>query len=129
MKKKIFKEKYHILEIEYNKSEIKYKNLDEIILFLQNKINSNPVIKFIAIFDHYSHTKSLENSFISEDIINAKNIIFCFGLEIQNPDVLAVRPRSIGVCEKENSFVINFQVAPSEAVTETIKEYIKEIKE
>jgi hypothetical protein len=54
---------------------------------------------------------------------------FCFGLEIPTPEVLAVRPRSIGVCETKNSFVINFLVAPNETANDTMKSFIKEIKE
>lgn len=44
MKQKIFKEKYHIFEIEYNKNELKYKNVDEIINHLKEKIDNHPVI-------------------------------------------------------------------------------------
>ena len=128
MQEKMFKEKYHIFEIEYKKEEIKYKNVDEIISFLEEKVKKHPIISFISIFDHYTHTKSLENSVISENIIDAKNIIFCFGLEIPTPEVLAVRPRSIGVCETKDSFVINFLVAPNETANDTMKSFIKEIK-
>lgn len=35
MKQKIFKEKYHIFEIEYKKSELNFKSVDEIITALQ----------------------------------------------------------------------------------------------
>jgi len=128
MQEKMFKEKYHIFEIEYKKEEIKYKNVDEIISFLEKKVKNHPIISFISIFDHYTHTKSLENSVISENILDAKNIIFCFGLEIPTPEVLAVRPRSIGVCETKDSFVINFLVAPNETANDTMKSFIKEIK-
>lgn len=37
MKQKIFKEKYHIFEIEYNKNELKYTSVDEIIDALKSK--------------------------------------------------------------------------------------------
>ena len=108
MKQKIFKEKYHIFELEYQKDEIKYKNVDEIITALQVKIDAHPVLAFIAIFDQYKHTSSLEGSEINPNIKAAKNIVFCFGKELPTPEVLAVRPRSIGVCEMKDSFVVNF---------------------
>ena len=60
MKQKIFKDKYSIFEIEYKKDELKYKSVDEIINALQVKIDAHPVIAFIAIFDQYAHTSSLE---------------------------------------------------------------------
>ena len=44
MKQKVFKEKYHIFEIEYKKNELKYKSVDEIITALQVKIDQHPVI-------------------------------------------------------------------------------------
>jgi hypothetical protein len=128
MKEKIFKEKYPIFEIEFKKNELKYKNVDEIIVALKEKIDANPVIAFIAIFDHYKHTLSLQDGIINPNIKDAKNIIFCFGKEIPTPEIMAVRPRSIGVCEMQDSFVINFLEAPSETVNKTIKEFIKSLK-
>ncbi len=129
MTEKVFKEKYHIFEIEYKKDEIKYKSVDEIISFLEEKIKNHPVISFISIFDHFAHTKSLANSVINENIIDGKNIVFCFGVEIPTPEVFAVRPRSIGVCETKTSFVINFLVAPNETANDVMKSFVKAIKE
>lgn len=128
MKQKIFKEKYHIFEIEYKKNELKYKSIDEIIAALQIKIDAHPVIAFIAIFDQYKHTSSLEDGVINPNIKAAKNIVFCFGKEIPTPDVLAVRPRSIGVCELENSFIINYLEAPNETANKTMEEFVKSLK-
>lgn len=128
MKQKIFKEKYHIFEIEYKKNELKYKSVDEIITALQIKIDAHPVIAFIAIFDQYKHTSSLEDGVINPNIKAAKNIVFCFGKEIPIPDVLAVRPRSIGVCELENSFIINYLEAPNETANKTMEEFVKSLK-
>ncbi|MDD2887240.1 MAG: hypothetical protein PHY66_05520 [Aliarcobacter sp.] len=128
MKQKIFKDKYPIFEIEYKKDELKFKNVDEIITALKKRIEERPDIAFIAIFDHYKHTSSLKNNVINPNIKDAKNIIFCFGKEIPTPEIMAVRPRSIGVCEMEDSFVINFLEAPSEAVNKTIEEFIKSLK-
>ncbi len=128
MKQKIFKDKYSIFEIEYKKNELKFKSVDEIISALQVKIDAHPVIAFIAIFDQYAHTSSLQSGEINEKIIAAKNIIFCFGKELPTPEVLAVRPRSIGVCELEDSYVINYLEAPNEAANETMENFIKSLK-
>ena len=127
MKQKIFKEKYHIFELEYQKDEIKYKNVDEIITALQVKIDAHPVLAFIAIFDQYKHTSSLEGSEINPNIKAAKNIVFCFGKEIPTPEVLAVRPRSIGVCELEDSFVVNFLEAPNDTANKTMEDFVKSL--
>jgi hypothetical protein len=127
MKQKIFKEKYHIFELEYKKSEIKYKSVDEIIAALQVKIDSHPVLAFIAIFDQYKHTSSLEGSEINPNIKAAKNIVFCFGKELPTPEVLAVRPRSIGVCEMQDSFILNFLEAPNEMANKTMEDFVKSL--
>ncbi len=128
MKQKIFKDKYHIFEIEYNKDELKYKNVDEIIEALKDRIDVHSVVSFIAIFDQYNHTNSL-NGEINPDILAAKNIIFCFGKELPTPEVLAVRPRSIGVCETKDKFILNFLEAPNDMANKTMEEFIKSLKE
>ncbi len=127
MKQKVFKEKYHIFEIEYKKSELQYKSVDEIIAALQVKIDAHPVIAFIAIFDQYKHTASLKDGEINPSIKAAKNIVFCFGKELPTPEVLAVRPRSIGVCELEDSFVVSFLEAPNDAANKTMEDFVKSL--
>ncbi len=128
MKQKMFKDKYSIFEIEFKKDELKFNSVDEIINALQIKIDAHPIIAFIAIFDQYAHTSSLEMGEVNPAIKAAKNIIFCFGKELPTPEVLAVRPRSIGVCELEDSYVINYLEAPNEAANETMENFIKSLK-
>jgi hypothetical protein len=127
MKQKIFKDKYHIFEIEFSKNELKFKNVNEILAALKDKIDAHPVIAYISTFDQFSQTKRVDGV-IREDIKDAKNIIFCFGKEIPTPEVLAVRPRAIGVCELEDSFVVNFLEAPNEQANIIMEEMIKSLK-
>ncbi|XPV70489.1 MAG: DUF6858 family protein [Halarcobacter sp.] len=127
MKQKIFKDKYHIFEIVFEKSELNYTNVDEILEILKKKIDAHPVITYIANFDQFAQTKRV-NGVIRPDIKAAKNIIFCFGKEIPTPEVLAIRPRSIGVVELEDSFVVNFLEAPNEQANVLMEEMIKSIK-
>jgi len=127
MKQKIFNDKYHIFEIEFDKKEMTYKSVDEIINALKEKIDAHKVITFIAIFDQFAQTKRL-NGIIREDIKDAKNIVFCFGKEIPTPEVLAVRPRAIGVVELTQSFVVNFLEAPNEQANVTMEDMIKSLK-
>jgi hypothetical protein len=128
LEQKIFKEKYNIFEITYKKDELKYKSVDDIITALQVRIDAHPVTVFIATFDQYKHTSSLEDGEINPIIKAAKNIIFCFGKELPTPEVLAVRPRSIGVCELEDSFVVNFMEAPNDTANKTMEEFVKSLK-
>ena len=128
MQHKIFKDKYSIYEIEFKKSELKFTNIDDIINALKDKIDSHPVSTFIASFDQYAQTSALKMGEINEKIKAAKNIIFCFGKELPTPEVLAVRPRSIGVCELENSFIINYMEAPNSSANDTMENFVKSLK-
>lgn len=127
MKQKIFKDKYHIFEIEFTKEELEYSNVDEILGALKEKIDAHQVITYIATFDQYAQTTRL-NGEIRADIKDAKNIVFCFGKEIPTPEVLAVRPRAIGVVELEDSFVVNFLEAPNEQANVVMEDMIKGLK-
>ncbi|SFV54352.1 FIG00495699: hypothetical protein [hydrothermal vent metagenome] len=118
-------EKYPVFKLELTKSDTKFKNVDEILSHFEEKISSHPVAKYIGIFDHYGHTTSLEVGKVSEDIIDAKNIIFCFGKELPKPEVLAIRPRSIGVAEMSDSFVISFMEAPNKDANNSMIEWVE----
>ena len=127
MRQKIFKEKYPIFEIEFDKNESKFSNLDEIIEYLKSKIDEHPVAVYIATFDHYAHTSSLKEGEIAPDIKEAKNIVFCFGKELPTPEVMAVRPRSIGVCDMGDSFTAVFMEAPNPQANEAMESWVKSL--
>ena len=84
--------------------------------------------KYITIFDHYEHTTSLDDATYSKEIKDAKNIIFCFGKQLPNAKILAVRPRSLGVCEFEDRFEIVFLEVPNEQLQETVTQWVEAIK-
>ena len=67
----------------------------------------------------------MADGFIAPEIRDAKIIIFCFGKEIKNPGVMAVRPRSIGVVELEHTFVITFLDAQNRAAYVVIESRVK----
>ena len=127
MKKTQFMDKYPVHSLELQKSNIKQTNIVEIIEYFKAKIQAHPIAKFIAVFDHYSHTKEL-NGEINPSIIDAQNLIFCFGPAILNTKILAVRPRSIGIAELEDKFVIEFIEAPKEQMQQTMEEWTKELE-
>lgn len=128
MMQTLLQEKYPIYTLEIGKDETSLGSVDEIIAYYRKKIEAHPVVAYIGIFDHYAHTVSLEGGVIGEGIKDAKNILFCFGKELKNPGVMAVRPRSIGVCELENSFVITFLEAPNPAANEAMEGWTKALK-
>ena len=114
MTKTILMDKYPIFSLEVSKDETTFKTVDEIIEHLKGLVDNHPVAKYIAIFDHYAHTTSMQDGVITDEIKDAKNLIFCFGKQLPSTKILAVRPRSIGVSELENSFVIDFLEVPNE---------------
>ncbi|MEA3354104.1 MAG: hypothetical protein U9Q33_09845 [Campylobacterota bacterium] len=127
MTKTILLDKYPVFSLELSKDEVNVKNVDEIVSYFKNKIDAHPIAKFIAIFDHYAHTQEI-NGDINPDIKDAQNITFCFGKAIPNTKIVAVRPRSIGVCELQNSFVIDFIEAPNEELHNVMENWAKGLK-
>lgn len=123
-----FMEKYQIYTLEIQKDEAKYSNTDEILDYLKSCIENHKVARFITIFDHYTHTKSLDEYEIDENILDAKDIIFCFGKQLKKPEMLGVRPRSIGVCEYEDRFIISFLEAPNPVANDAMKEWVKGVR-
>jgi hypothetical protein len=124
----IFQEKYPIYTFELVKNETTCKNVDDILAHFRQKIEEHPITRFIALFDHYSHTAGLPESVINPAIKDAKNIIFCFGKDINDPGMLALRPRSIGVVELEKSFIITFLEAPNPMANSTMESWAKALK-
>jgi len=127
MKKTIFMDKYPVYSLELLKTEVEVKNVPEIIEYFKTKIEAHPIAKFIAIFDHYTHTKSLDGPML-DGLQDAQNIIFCFGPAIPSTKILAARPRSIGVCELEDRFVIDFLEAPKEQLHDLMESWAKALK-
>jgi hypothetical protein len=127
MTKTLFMEKYPVFSLEIGKNETSFTNVDQIIEYLKAKIEAHPIAIFIAVFDHYEHTRSIQDNVINPEIQAAKNLIFCFGKQLPSPKMLAVRPRSIGICELENSFSIDTLQVPNEELHALTESWIKSI--
>jgi len=126
MTKTIFLEKYPVNTIEIKKSDTKLTTVEAILEQLKNNIEQHPIAKYIAIFDNYEHTSSLDG-----DIMNgmkaAQVIMFCFGSAIPNNKILGIRPRSIGVSEFEDKFVFDFMDAPKDEMTNIMAKWCHSI--
>jgi len=116
VRQSLLMEKYPVYELTLPKSETSCTSVDEIIAALKAKIDAHPKVAFIATFDHFAHTKGIDGT-VAETIRDAKNIVFCFGMMLPNPQVLAVRPRAIGVADIGEAFVVNFLEPPMEVAT------------
>jgi len=124
MKQSLLMEKYPIFDIEIQKSETSCASVDDILTALKAKIDAHPKVAYIATFDHFSHTKSIDGT-VADEIKDARNIVFCFGVAIPNPHVLSVRPRSIGVADMGDRFYISFLEPPMEVATKEMEAWCK----
>ena len=127
MKQITVMEKYPVFTLEIAKNETNYKNIDEVFAYLKEQIAAHPIATYIGEFDHYAHTSSLEVGEINPDIKDAKNLICCFGKVLPKPEILAVRPRAIGVAEMEKSFVVSFLEAPNPDANAAMEKWAKGI--
>jgi len=126
MQQKIFKEKYPIFSLEFTKKESKFDSVPAILDFLHSLVEAHPKAVNIARFDHFSHTKSIGGD-IGEGIADAQNLILCFGMQLPSADPVAVRPRSIGVTDMGNSFIVNFMEAPNPVANDTMEAWVKQL--
>ena len=127
MKRSILLDTHPMYSMEISKSEAKVSNIDEIITHFKQKIEENPEAVFITVFDHYAHTKEL-NGEILDTVVNARNLLFCFGHAIKNIEVLAFRPKSIAICETKESFILEFLETPRPEVNAWMQSWIKELQ-
>jgi hypothetical protein len=127
MQQSLTREEYSVFSLEIEKSETDHSNADEIIDHFKTCIEADPSAEFIATFDHYSHTRKLPNGQINEEIQDARNVLFCFGFALPAPEVMAVRPRSIGIVELPDRFFITFMEAPMPVANTVMEGWAKSL--
>ena len=122
-----FMDRYPVFSKKIAKSETSFQSIDEIIAYLREKIEADPIAIYIGIFDHYAYTSGLEVHEIADEIKDAKNIMFCFGDKLLVPEISAVRPRSFGVILTDDSFIVSFMQAPSPTANAIMVEWVENI--
>lgn len=127
MKQNLLQEKYPVFVAEIGKDETACQGVDDVVAFLKEQIAANPKVKFIGVFDHYAHTQGIGGE-INPDIRAAVDVIFCFGFALPNPQVLAVRPRSIGVADLGDKFVVSFLEAPMKPANDAMESWVKGLR-
>lgn len=120
MKQLHFQEKYPITVVDIAKSETRFQSVDAIAGHITSCIADTPRTTFIGIFDHYGHTRSIAGD-IAPGILAAVNVLFCFGHAIPVPEVLALRPRSFGIADLGDRFVITFMEAPMKPANDAMQ--------
>lgn len=127
MKQTLLQEKYPVFVAEIDKNETDRKTLDEVVDYLKARIAEKEKVQFIGVVDHFAHTKRIGGE-IAADILGAVDVIFCFGIALPNPQVLAVRPRSIGVADMGDKFVVSFLEAPMKPANEAMEAWVKGLR-
>jgi hypothetical protein len=127
MKQTLLQEKYPVFVAEIDKNETDCKAVEDVVSYLKAKIAEQEKVKFIGVFDHYAHTKGIGGE-INPDIKAAVDVIFCFGFALPNPQVLAVRPRSIGVADMGDKFVVSFLEAPMKPANDAMEAWVKGLR-
>lgn len=127
MKQTLLQEKYPIFVAEIGKAETDYQSVDALVEYYKGKIAENPKVHFIGVFDHYAHTSRIGGEMV-QGLQAAVDIIFCFGFAIPNPQMLAVRPRSIGIADMGDKFIISFMEAPMQPANQAMEAWTKALR-
>ncbi|MFW6323361.1 MAG: DUF6858 family protein [Guyparkeria sp.] len=123
-----FNEKYPVYEARIDKNETTAKSTAEVIERLKAAVEADERTKFIGTFDHLAHTRDLGGE-VADGIIGAAHVVFCFGIKLPNARVMAVRPRSIGVTEFDDHFIVNFLEPPMPMATEAMEGWVKALRD
>lgn len=127
MRQTLLQEKYPLFVAEIGKGETTCQDTADVASYLKALIAEQAKVQFIGVFDHYAHTSAIGGD-INPDIKAAVDVIFCFGPALPNPQVLAVRPRSIGIADMGDRFVVSFLEAPLKAANDTMEAWVKGLR-
>ncbi len=127
MKEMLLQEKFPIFTLDVDKSETDFNSAQDLVNHFKQLIDEHKVTRFIGEFDHYSHTLGLGDGVVAKNIIDARNIVFCFATKLPSAEILAVRPRSIGIAETETGFTLSFLEAPMALAHDTMESWVNGI--
>jgi hypothetical protein len=128
MRQYTLQEKYPVYHMSLPFSETSKASVDEILEYYKQKIEEDDRVIYIATFDHYAHTQGIGGE-INPEIKAAKHVVFCFGVKLPNPEVMAVRPRSIGVVQMEDRFEISFLEAPMPVANTAMEAWTRALRD
>jgi hypothetical protein len=124
MKKTLLKDVYPVFSLRLDKRAGNLEVIDQVLERLKRDIEDDKVARLIGEFDHLAHTRSLPDGKADPGMLAAANLVFCFGKELPQPQMLAVRPRAIGVAEYLDYFVVSFMEAPMPAANEAMHKWV-----
>lgn len=128
MQRSMLQDKYPIYSLVVPKAQCRFDSMAGILDHLKSCADAHPFAVFISNFDHYSHTKSLADGEMAPEIKDARNFIFCFGHKLPGPQMLAMRPRAIGIAETDAAFHLSFLEAPMPFANEAMESWCKGVQ-
>lgn len=128
MQRITLKDTYPVYTMELPKAETVWNNVDQVIAALRLHIDADERVHFIGLFDHLEHTRAIGGE-VAPGIQAAKEIVFCFGTQLPDPRMLAVRPRAIGVADMGDRFVLSFMEAPMAPANDAMISWVEGLRE
>ncbi|MBK5940307.1 DUF6858 family protein [Halochromatium roseum] len=129
MKQTLLNERYPLFVLRLDRNETRFNSINEICDYFRGCIEAHRCAHFISIFDHYAHTCALPDGQMASEIRAAKNVLFCFGLALPSPEILGLRPRSIGIAELDDQFVISFMETPMPVANAAMEDWALELRQ
>lgn len=125
MQKTLLKDVYPVFSLRLEKRADGLNSIDQVMQHLKRRIEDDQVACLIGEFDHLAHTKALPDGKVDPGMIAAGNLVFCFGKELPQPQMLAIRPRAIGVAEYDDHFVVSYMEAPMPAANQAMQQWVE----
>lgn len=127
LKKEVIEGRYPVSTLEIGKPGA-YADADAVVEAILRRIEEHPKARLIAVFDHLEHTWEIGGD-IAPEVIAARHVIFCLGLNLPGPTAMALRPHAIAVTELRDRFVINFMETPAAEVNDTMARWVLSLVE
>lgn len=125
MKQSVVYETLPVYTLELDREETSHESVDAICAYFRSRIEAHRSAVFIAELDHYAHTRSLPEGHIGEGILAARNVVYCFGIALPEARCLAFRPRSIGVAQTADGFLVTFMEAPMPVANAVVEDWAR----
>ncbi len=123
MKESLSEVSYPLFTLELARDESRFTSLEAIAGYFEGCINEHPLACLVGRFDHVSHTETLAQGWIDESIQGAISIVFCFGITLPDPKAMATRPRTIGLADLGDRWLITFLEAPMPVVNAALERW------
>ena len=112
---------------EIAKADTPWRDVDEIIAALRERIQRHAGFAYIGVLDHYGLILRLGETHPAE-MRDAKAILFCPGAKRLNPVLPALCPGAISVADMGNRFVIFFLDAPAFLPAQTLARWVADLR-